>query len=396
MYKRARRPERERASARPSSPHDRGDHRGDRDRVADADRRRDQGHPAGLATRGRLRRRADQPARLLHLQERLHPRRRVLPLALPRLRRAAATPSATSAPTSPASARCSPAAARRSACTSRCGCCATARTRRSRPASPRTRCAASPRMEDSADWIHRLKVVGIDLRDPTQVVALADEVAAAGPLDILDQQRRARPCAARPGAYAQPRRGRVGAAARRRRAARDGHLRPDHRGAPGRHRRRPRAARRSPTTRASPPSTRSAAHNAASHDRAGPARPATPASRRTWPAPPSTPAACCPTSRRNNSWTQKVEEVDPLELLEVQLCNSTAPFILVSRLRPAMRPRSRRRRARAYVVNVSAMEGQFSRRYKGAGPPAHQHGQGRAQHADPHQRAARCSRPTGS
>jgi NAD(P)-dependent dehydrogenase (short-subunit alcohol dehydrogenase family) len=32
---------------------------------------------------------------------------------------------------------------------------------------------------------HRLKIVGIDLRDPTQVVALADEVAAAGPLDIL-------------------------------------------------------------------------------------------------------------------------------------------------------------------------------------------------------------------
>ena len=44
------------------------------------------------------------------------------------------------------------------------------------------RFAAQP---DSADWLHRLKVVGIDLRDPTQVVALADEVAAAGPLDIL-------------------------------------------------------------------------------------------------------------------------------------------------------------------------------------------------------------------
>ena len=40
-------------------------------------------------------------------------------------------------------------------------------------------------LEDSADWIDRLKIVGIDLRDPTQVVALADEVAAAGPLDIL-------------------------------------------------------------------------------------------------------------------------------------------------------------------------------------------------------------------
>ncbi|MDR3031854.1 MAG: SDR family NAD(P)-dependent oxidoreductase, partial [Kitasatospora sp.] len=40
-------------------------------------------------------------------------------------------------------------------------------------------------MPDSAEWIHRLKVVGIDLRDPAQVMALADEVAADGPLDIL-------------------------------------------------------------------------------------------------------------------------------------------------------------------------------------------------------------------
>ena len=35
-----------------------------------------------------------------------------------------------------------------------------------------------------------------------------------------------------------------------------------------------------------------------------------------------------------NSWTQVVNEVDPLEMLEVQLCNVTAPFLLVSRLRP--------------------------------------------------------------
>ena len=37
---------------------------------------------------------------------------------------------------------------------------------------------------DSAEWLHRLRVIGIDLRDPAQVVHLADEVAAAGPLDI--------------------------------------------------------------------------------------------------------------------------------------------------------------------------------------------------------------------
>ncbi len=68
----------------------------------------------------------------------------------------------------------------------------------------------------------------------------------------------------------------------------------------------------------------------------------------------------------DNSWTNRVHEVDPLELLEVQLCNVTAPFILVSRLRPSMAASPARRK---YVVNVSAMEGQFGRGYKGAGHP---------------------------
>src|SRR6185436_18196523 len=76
-----------------------------------------------------------------------------------------------------------------------------------------------------------------------------------------------------------------------------------------------------------------------------------------------------PDLQTENSWTQKVEEVDPLELLEVQLCNATAPFILISRLRPAMRAAVRAGARRAYVVNVSAMEGQFSRTYKGPGHP---------------------------
>ena len=73
-----------------------------------------------------------------------------------------------------------------------------------------------------------------------------------------------------------------------------------------------------------------------------------------------------PDLHHTNSWTQTVGEVDPLELLEVRLCDSTAPFLLVSRLRPSLAASSARR---TYVVNVSAMEGQFSRRYKGAGHP---------------------------
>jgi NAD(P)-dependent dehydrogenase (short-subunit alcohol dehydrogenase family) len=77
-----------------------------------------------------------------------------------------------------------------------------------------------------------------------------------------------------------------------------------------------------------------------------------------------------PDVQTSNSWTQTVGQVDPLELLEVQLCNSIAPFLLVSRLRPALAEAARRAPSgRAHVVNVSAMEGQFSRRYKGPGHP---------------------------
>jgi len=67
-----------------------------------------------------------------------------------------------------------------------------------------------------------------------------------------------------------------------------------------------------------------------------------------------------------NSWTQVVDHVTPLEMLEVQLCNMTAPFLLISKLRPALAASPARR---TYVVNVSAMEGQFARAYKGAGHP---------------------------
>ena len=73
-----------------------------------------------------------------------------------------------------------------------------------------------------------------------------------------------------------------------------------------------------------------------------------------------------PDLHADNSWSQVVGEVDPVELLEVQLCNQTAPFILISRLRPALAASAARR---TYVVNVSAMEGQFSRGYKGPGHP---------------------------
>lgn len=63
-------------------------------------------------------------------------------------------------------------------------------------------------------------------------------------------------------------------------------------------------------------------------------------------------------SRTINSWLLKLDEVSAPEMLEVQLVNSVAPFLLNSRLKPLL---LRSPHARRFIVNVSAMEGQFSR-----------------------------------
>ena len=56
-------------------------------------------------------------------------------------------------------------------------------------------------LPDAGDWLHRLRVVGIDLRDPAQVLGLAQSVAEAGPLDILINNA-AQTVRRSPGAYA--------------------------------------------------------------------------------------------------------------------------------------------------------------------------------------------------
>jgi NAD(P)-dependent dehydrogenase (short-subunit alcohol dehydrogenase family) len=63
-------------------------------------------------------------------------------------------------------------------------------------------------------------------------------------------------------------------------------------------------------------------------------------------------------SRRTNSWLLRLDEVSAPEMLEVQLVNSVAPFLLNSRLKTLL---LRSPHARRFIVNVSAMEGQFSR-----------------------------------
>ncbi|WP_250008550.1 SDR family oxidoreductase [Actinoplanes sp. M2I2] len=191
-------------------------------------------------------------------------------------------------------------------------------------------------MPDSAEWLHRLRIVGLDLRDPAQVVGLADSVAARGHLDILINNA-AQTVRRSPGSYA--------AIA---------------------------AAEAEPLPHGPLPELEYFGTAGAS-----------PAAALTTGAPVLTPqqitemaltarsvaidaGGLMPDTAPTNSWSDRVHEVDPLELLEVQLCNVTAPFVLVSRLRRAMTQSPHPRR---YVVNVSAMEGIFARGYKGAGHP---------------------------
>ena len=206
-------------------------------------------------------------------------------------------------------------------------------------------------MPDSADWSHRLRIVGIDLRDPGQVVALAESVAARGPLDVLINNA-AQTVRRSPGCYAPlvaaesvplP----IGPLPE---VSTFDHSRDAH----------PAVVTSSPQQHRGPHALSAGAltRTALTVGSASPARIADASA--------IDAGGLVPDPRPINSWTQRVHEVDPMELLEVQLCNQTAPFILISRLRPAMAASAAHR---TYVVNVSAMEGQFSRAYKGPGHP---------------------------
>ncbi|MFD4459203.1 SDR family NAD(P)-dependent oxidoreductase [Nocardia sp. NPDC058480] len=201
-------------------------------------------------------------------------------------------------------------------------------------------------MEDSADWLHRLRVVGIDLRDPAQVVALADDVAAQGPLDILINNA-AQTVRRSAGAYS---------------ALVDAETAPLPAGV------LPEMVTFGKTMQAHPTAlTASLTPSLSATDVAELALVAGSATPERIAAGVAIDAGgLVPDLAHTNSWVQTVGEVEATELLEVQLCNSVAPFILVSRLRPALAAAAGRRK---YVVNVSAMEGQFGRGYKGPGHP---------------------------
>ena len=65
--------------------------------------------------------------------------------------------------------------------------------------------------------------------------------------------------------------------------------------------------------------------------------------------------------RERNSWRLLMAEVPSVELLEVQLVNAIAPFIINARLKPLLLRTPGRDK---HIVNVSAMEGQFYRNFK--------------------------------
>jgi len=205
-------------------------------------------------------------------------------------------------------------------------------------------------LPDSAEWIDRLKIVGIDLRDPAQVIGLAEEVAAAGPLDILINNA-TQTVRRSPGSY-QP--------------LVDAELAPLPDGP------LPELVTFGHTNDAHPQALEQsvASHPILSAAAANLAREAMTAGssslERLAAGTAIDAGGLLPDLDHVNSWTQHVHEVDPLEMLEVQLANTTAPFILISKLRPAMAASAARRK---YVVNVSAMEGVFGRGYKGPGHP---------------------------
>ncbi len=65
--------------------------------------------------------------------------------------------------------------------------------------------------------------------------------------------------------------------------------------------------------------------------------------------------------RKTNSWRLKLGEISATEMLEVQLVNSVAPFVLCNQLSSLMKKDNT---GMKHIINVSAMEGKFHRFFK--------------------------------
>ncbi|GAA2748424.1 SDR family NAD(P)-dependent oxidoreductase [Kitasatospora cinereorecta] len=186
-------------------------------------------------------------------------------------------------------------------------------------------------VEDSGQWMDRLGVVGIDLRDPRQVLGLCERLRAEGrPLDILVNnaaQTLRRP----PEAYALLIAGEDGPAPL------------------------PELVSHAPGFRPMPALT--AAWPAAELDPAAMAGEVLPAVDE---------AGLLPDAAPENSWSATLGGLDPAEVLETQLVNALAPALLCDRLLPLLLASPHPNR---YIVNVTAVEGRFAVRNKMPGHP---------------------------
>ncbi|MDQ1007131.1 NAD(P)-dependent dehydrogenase (short-subunit alcohol dehydrogenase family) [Streptomyces sp. V4I23] len=178
----------------------------------------------------------------------------------------------------------------------------------------------------SRDWLGRLTVVAVDLRDPRQVLGLCERLRDSGePLDVLVNNA-AQTIRRPPEAYALLAAGESG-------AARPGVLM-----APGY---APMAAVGAPDGALSLVLPEAEAE----------------ASEQT---------GLLPDLAPENSWSARLGGLDPAELLETQLVNALAPALLADRLLPLLLASPRPRR---YIVNVTAVEGRFAVRNKTARHP---------------------------
>lgn len=65
--------------------------------------------------------------------------------------------------------------------------------------------------------------------------------------------------------------------------------------------------------------------------------------------------------RKTNSWRLRLGEIETTEMVEVQLVNSVAPFVLCNKLSELMKKNPT---GKKHIINVSAMEGKFHRFFK--------------------------------
>ncbi|MEV0090780.1 SDR family oxidoreductase [Streptomyces sp. NPDC050738] len=176
----------------------------------------------------------------------------------------------------------------------------------------------------SGQWLERLTVLAVDLRDPRQVLGLCEELRQEGrPLDILVNNA-AQTVRRPPESYALL--------------------------AAGERPQLPEGVRRAPGFRPvgepGERTSRSALELVLSEtvDEAG----------------------LLPDLAPVNSWSARLGELDPAEVLETQLVNALAPALLCDRLLPLLLASPRPAK---YIVNVTAVEGRFAVRNKMAGHP---------------------------